>query len=50
MKYDKLPARVAGEIPRNKIFLDLIDPICLKTPTFVQKGKEGKFNPLNPLN
>ena len=45
VKYGKLPAKLAEEIPRNKLFVYLIDPIeHLKT--YVSVNREiHKFNP-----
>ena len=41
MKHGKLPANVAEVIPQNKLFVDMIDHVYLKTPTLLLKVKEG---------
>ena len=35
MKHGKLPANVAEVIPRNKLFVDIIDHVYLKIPTLL---------------
>ena len=40
IKYCKLPAKVYEEIPRNKLFVVLINHVDNKLPNVSQRGKE----------
>ena len=47
LKYGKLPEKISEEVPRNKLFVDLKDPIDLENPYLIVKREINNFNPLS---